>query len=231
MGFDIDFGWFKKNINHDKSTNTWTGKISKNTPFADCPFVVFDMELSGLDAKKDFIISIGAIKMTGSTINISKEFYRMVKPSGTLSRENVAIHGMTPGELENQEDLDKVLPAFLEFIEDSVLVGHFVNIDLKFINKHLKRRSLQKISNPALDTHNIHEWLSENGQEFRKHYHGSSGKTDLFSIAKRYDITIDTLHNALSDSFVTAQLFQKFLYFLHAEGMHGLNEVIKIGRA
>jgi DNA polymerase-3 subunit epsilon len=230
MSTESCFRWFKKKNNDDK-TNTWTGKISKNTPFVDCPFVVFDMELSGLDAKKDFIISIGAIKMTGSTINISKEFYRMIKPSGTLSRENVAIHGMTPSELENQEDIDKVLPAFLEFIADSVLVGHFVNIDLKFINKHLKRRGLQKLSNPALDTHSIHEWLSENGQEFRKHYHGSSGKTDLFSIAKRYDITIDTLHNALSDSFVTAQLFQKFLYFLHAEGMHGLNEVIKIGRA
>jgi len=98
MSAESCFRWFKKIINDDK-TSTWTGKISKNTPFVDCPFVVFDMELSGLDVKKDFIISIGAIKMSGSTINISKEFYRMIKPSGTLSRENVAIHGITPGEL------------------------------------------------------------------------------------------------------------------------------------
>jgi DNA polymerase-3 subunit epsilon len=193
--------------------------------------VVFDTELSGLDVRKDFIVSIGAIKMTGGTINISREFNRLIRPEGEMTKKSVEIHGITPGELEGKESLDAVLPDFLEFIKDSVLVGHFLNIDLKFMNMALKKKNNYKLANLALDTHTIHEWLYENGVEFKKHYHGGSTKTDLFSVSQRYGITVDTAHDALNDAFVTAQLFQRFLHFLHADGMHTVNDLLDIGRA
>ncbi len=123
--------------------------------------------------------------------------------------------------------MESVLPEFLEFIKDSVLVGHFVNIDITFMNKVLN----SNLSNPAVDTHTLHEWLYKNSVDFKKHFQGGSTKTDLFSIAQRYGITIDTAHDALNDAYITAQLFQKFLHFLHADGMHTLNELLDIGRA
>lgn len=209
----------------------WTGSIEKQTLISKCPFVVFDTELSGLDAGKDFIVSIGAMKMTGGTIHISSEFYRLVRPAGEMSRKCVEIHGIIPSELKDEEGLEAILPDFLDLITDSVLVGHFINIDMKFMNAALKRMGSKKLSNPAVDTHTIHEWLYENGTEFRKHYPGGTDKTDLFSVAMRYGITIETAHNALNDAFITAQLFQKFLYFLHAEGIQSLNELLTVGRA
>ena len=221
----------KQGIFESCSINTWTGTIEKNTPVKRCPFVVFDTELSGLDPKKDFIVSIGAIKMTGGTIHMSKELYRLIRPAGEMTKESVEIHGITPGELERKETLGSVLPDFLEFIQDSVLVGHFVHIDLRFVNRALKDIYNLKLANPAVDTHSIHEWLYENGAEFNKHYSGASPKTDLFSVSQRYGISIDTAHNALNDAFVTAQLFQKFLYFLHEDGMETLKDLLEIGRA
>ncbi len=221
----------KGNIDSKEVADTWSGTIKKDTPIAECPFVVFDTELSGLDVRKDFIVSIGAIKMTGGTINISREFYRLVRPDGEMSKKSVEIHGITPGELVDKENLGTVLPDFLEFIKDSVLVGHFLNIDLKFMNSALKDKYNDKLANLALDTHSIHEWLYANGVTFKKHYLGGSTKTDLFSIAQRYGITVDTAHDALNDAYVTAQLFQRFLYFLHADGMHTLNDLLDIGRA
>lgn len=214
-----------------ETAGTWSGTIQKNTPISECPFVVFDTELSGLDVRKDFIVSIGAVKMTGGTVHVSKEFYRLVQPEGEMTKKSIEIHGITPGELEKQEDMDRVLPDFLAFIRDSVLVGHFVNIDLRFMNRTLKNRHISRLENPAIDTHTVHDWLYENGVEFRKHYHGGSTKTDLFSVAQRYGITVDTAHDALNDAFITAQLFQRFLHFLHADGMHTLNELLNIGRA
>jgi len=205
--------------------------ISKKTPISECPFVVFDTELSGLNVNKDFIVSVGAVKMTGSIIHISREFYRLVRPSGEMSKKSVEIHGIMPAELSDQECMDKVLPDFMEFISDSVLVGHFVNIDIKFINRAMKQIYSGKLTNFAADTHSIHEWLYENGTDFRKHYRGGSPKTDLFSLASHYGITLNSAHDALIDAFITAQLFQKFLYFLHAEGMQTLGELLDIGRA
>ncbi len=161
----------KKKLASDgvETVNSWSGTTGRDTPIAECPFVVFDTELSGLDVRKDFIVSIGAIKMTGGTINISREFNRMIRPEGDMTKKSVEIHGITPGELEDKESLDAVLPDFLEFIKDSVLVGHFLNIDLKFMNRALKDKYNYKLANLALDTHTIHEWLFENGVEFKKH--------------------------------------------------------------
>ena len=212
-------------------TDTWSGAIRKDTPVSKCPFVVFDSELSGLDPHNDFIVSIGAIKMTGATMHISREFYRLVRPAGPMTTRCVEIHGITPGELEEKESLDSVLTDFFGFIKDAVLVGHFVNIDMKFLHTAVKQAFRAKLANPAVDTHDIHNWLYANGVEFRKHYPGGPAKTDLFSVADRYGITIDTAHNALGDAFITARLFQIFLHFLQAEGVRTLSDLFDIGRA
>jgi DNA polymerase-3 subunit epsilon len=206
-------------------------KASGKDIIAGSSFVVFDMEMSGLDPKKDFIVSIGALKMTGRTLHLENEFYRLVRPAGGMSKENVEIHGITPGELEGARPLDELLPEFLDYISDAMLVGHFVNFDIQFLNRAIRREYNSKLENRAVDTHSLHEWLLENSTEFRKHYRGGSTKTDLFSIAERYGITIDSTHNALSDAFITAQLFQRFLYFLKADGVNTLNELFDIGKA
>jgi DNA polymerase-3 subunit epsilon len=211
--------------------STWSGKVSGHTVLSECPFVVVDTELSGLDAKKDFIVSIGALKMTGGTIHISKEFYRLIRPKGEVTKKSVEIHGITPGELDGEADLEQIMNKFLDFIGDSVIIGHFIHLDLSFLNRELKRRFSRKLPNPAADTQKIYEWLYENSLNFKKHYPGGPVKTDLFSLANRYGVSVNTLHNALSDSFITAQLFQKFLYFLKTEGIITLNDLIDIGRA
>ncbi len=210
---------------------TWSGSVRKDTPLDDIPFTVFDTELSGLDPHKDFIVSIGAIKMTGSKIHVSREFYRLLKPAGEMTGKSVEIHGLTPGELEKKESLERVFPDFLEFIKDSVVVGHFINIDLNFINASLKKLNKGSLTNPAVDTHFIHDWLYKHGSEFKSHYRGASGKTDLFSISQKYGIAVYTAHNALNDAFMTAQLLQKFLHFLKPEGIRTLNDLLDIARA
>lgn len=211
--------------------NSWTGSISLDTSIKDCPFVAFDMEMSGLNQRKDFIVSIGAVKMTGSRIHAGEIFYKLIRPEGKLRRESVVIHGITPDDLSFGEESDQALVDFMNFISDSVLVGHFVHFDLKFVNAALKKYFHTNLKNPAIDTHDLHEWLHQNSQEFKKHYRGGSTNKDLFSIAERYGISVDVAHDALNDSFIAAQLFQRFIYFLELGGIVVLRDLIDIGRA
>ena len=125
--------------------DTWTGSVSKKSRIDETVFVVFDMEMSGIDPRKDFIVSIGALKMTGSKIHVGKEFYSLVRPEGQMTKKNVEIHGIMPDELKGQRQIDEVLPEFLDFISDSVLVGHFVHMDLNFINAALKNLYNKKL--------------------------------------------------------------------------------------
>ncbi len=214
-----------------ESLSSWSGKITPDTPVHECRFVAFDMEMSGLDHKKDFIVSLGAIEMRGSTIQGGKAFSRLVRPEGTMNADSVVIHQITPDDLREGADIKHVLADFLEFIEDAVLVGHFLHFDLRFLNVSLKKHFRTKLKNPALDTHDLHEWLSQNSADFKRSYPGVISKKDLFSVAERYGIQVDKAHDALTDAFIAAQLFQRFLYFLKLNNIHTLEELIDIGRA
>ena len=119
---------------------------------------------------------------------------------------------------------------FIEFIGDGVLIGHFAFIDLNFINRAMKRLFGCTLQNPALDTSTIHDWLAENDSAFAQHHKGMTLKQDLFSLAEKYGITVETSHDALYDAFLTAQLFQRFLRFLPGCGIYTIEELLMIGK-
>ena len=193
-------------------------------------FVAFDTELTGLDFKKDAIISIGGVKLHGRTILPGKTFYRLVKPECELKHASVVVHELTHTDLECAEDMLEVIGDFVRFIGDSVLIGHFVHIDLNFVNKPLQQTFNFSLKNPALDTATLHDWLYDNDSRFAKHFKGMTLKSDLFTMANKYGIEGGKSHNAFNDAYITAQLFQRFVPFLPGCGIKSLKELLKIAR-
>jgi len=196
--------------------------------FSKIDFVAFDTELTGLDFKQDSIISIGAVKMRGTTILPGKTFYRLVKPECELKHKSVVVHELTHSDLECAEDLLDVISDFVKFIGDAVLVGHFVHIDLNFVNKPLQKAFGMTLKNPAVDTASLHDWLYENDSRFARHYQGMTMQSDLFSMAKKYGVDGGKSHNAFDDAYITAQLFQRFAPFLPECGVKSLKELLKV---
>jgi DNA polymerase-3 subunit epsilon len=193
-------------------------------------YVVFDTELTGLRLRSDSIVSIGALKMSGGRINLGDVFYRVVRPRTELSGSSVVIHGITPTEAGQSPDIDTLLPEFLEYCGNSVLVGHFVAIDLGFINKEMERLYGMPVQSPAIDTGRVYRWLR------RRHTVSCAfqGDTDedltLLALARQYGISVNGAHNALSDAFVTAQVFQRFLSELRSRGIKKVRDLVRIGK-
>jgi len=104
-------------------------KPPKKLAVGEGEFVVFDTELTGLDFARDSILSIGAVKMCGGRLFPGQNFYRLTRPSCELKNAGVVAHGITHDQLQHAEELSRVLPDFLEFIGNAVLVGHFVHLD------------------------------------------------------------------------------------------------------
>jgi DNA polymerase-3 subunit epsilon len=118
---------------------------------------------------------------------------------------------------------------FLNFCEDAIIVGHFISLDITFINRELKNAIKQKIENPLLDTVAIYDWIENHRLRTIGYDEIMSGEKDLFLIAKKYNITISESHNALIDAFITAQLFQRFLIQLQTMGIVKVKDLLKIG--
>ncbi len=213
-----------------KSQQDLKKRFAPKSGINETDFVAFDTELTGLDFKQDSIISIGAIRLQGATIQPTKTFYRLVKPECELKHKSVVVHELTHSDLECAEDLLEVISDFVKFIGDAVLIGHFIHIDLNFVNKPLQRAFGVSLKNRALDTSTLHDWLYDNDSRFARHYHGMTMKSDLFSMAQKYGVDGGKAHNAFSDAYITAQLFQRFVPFLPGCGIKTLKELLKIAR-
>ena len=204
--------------------------VDRRTAIEEADYVAFDTELTGLDPKRDTIISIGAVKLRGGSIFPGQSFYRLVQPESELRAESVVVHELVHSDLEAAERASDVLIDFLEFSAGAILLGHFVHIDLGFTRRAMKRIFGVGFRRAAVDTSTLHDWLVDNHPAFANHHGGISVKKDLFSTATRYGIAVDRPHDALFDAFVSAQLFQRFLAFLPESGVRSVGELLEVGK-
>jgi DNA polymerase-3 subunit epsilon len=202
--------------------------IDPKTPITDVQYVVLDTELTGLDEKKDSIISVGAVRMHGGKINLGETFYRLVSPKTKLSAHSVVIHEIMPSEVVEKPAIDAVLREFLNFCGDDILVGHFISIDLGFINREMKRLYGEKIRASTLDTFSIYEWLRKR-HRIRECLTAPLDRYRLYDIVKCFGITVNGAHNALMDAYTTAQLLQRFFPLLVQAGAQNIGDLLTIG--
>jgi len=180
--------------------------------------------------KKDSIVSVGAVAMAGGRIILGETFYEMVSPETALRSESIVVHGIMPSEVVGKPSIGAVLDDFLKFCAGSVVVGHFLSLDLSFLNKEMKRLQGRKFPYPVADTQRVHEWMQDQSRGSRGQYDACEENKDLFSLAKKYHIPVSAAHNALMDAFITAQLFQRFLSFLPALGVRTVKDLLRIAK-
>ena len=103
-------------------------------------YVAFDLETTGLYARRDRIIEIGAVRMkNGQEID---RFQTFVDPGCPLEKRTVELTGITDAMLCGAPEIQQVLPKFLEFVGQSVLVAHNASFDMSFIEKACKEQGL-----------------------------------------------------------------------------------------
>lgn len=205
-------------------------RIDESTPIERASYVVLDTELTGLKPQKDSIVSIGAIQMTGGRIEIGRTYYRVVEPRTALSGESVVIHGITPSDAAQWPGIDTLLPEFIEFCENAVLVGHVVSIDMAFINREMKRLYGVPMPNPVVDTLSIYRWLRRREGDACPFYVEGEDDVRLSALAEGLGIASGPAHNAQIDAYVTAQIFQRFLARLPRLGVKTIKDLLRIGK-
>jgi DNA polymerase III subunit epsilon len=214
-----DFFKFKKEIKL---------QIDRNTPIADVRYVVIDTELTGLNEKKDSIISIGAVRMAGTKIELSDSFHQLIKPETQFRPKSVVVHEITPSDVLEKPNIDSILSEFINFCDDDIIVGHCVSIDLCFINREMKRIVGSTMQNPVIDTYRVYEWLKRKVPT-RTCFSSSAQNSSLYEIAKCFSIAVRGAHNALIDAFITAQLLQRFMPVLIDTGAKSIGDLLDIG--
>jgi DNA polymerase-3 subunit epsilon len=205
------------------------GSRATDAPLRSVRFIVVDTELTSLDMRTNRLLSVGALAMDGNRIRLGEEFYRVVNPGVEVPADSILIHGLRPADIDAGEAPEKVLAEFHAFLQDSVIVGHFVGIDTTVLRKEL-RGSGESIDNPVLDTARAHRWLEQHEHHLRG-LDEVQGRCDLATLAEKYGLEMRDAHHALYDAYLTAQLWQKLLLRLEAAGVNTLREALRVARS
>ncbi len=182
-------------------------------------YTVFDTETTGLDPGTDEIVSIGAVRALGGRLLRRETFDRLVDPRRSLSAASVAVHGISPGLLEGEPTIDEVLPLFARFAEDTVLVGHNVAFDMRFL-EHKAERTGVRLMQPVLDTLLLSAAL-----------HPDEEDHSLEAMADRVGVSVIGRHTALGDAILTCEIFLKQISLLSAQATVTLADAREAARA
>lgn len=217
-------GWF----NFGRSRQSASSSFPPNTPLQDLRYAVIDTELTSLDARKNRLLSIGAIAMDGMKIRFADQFYRVVNPGIEVPRESVMVHKLRPDDIEQGVAPAIAMTELREFISDRVLVGHFFHIDLKAMRKELGDQR-HELDNPSVCTARVHRWILQNGPQ-HEDLQERLERIDLETLAKAYDLEFHDAHHALQDAFVTARLWQKQMAKLQSMGITTMAGLLRIAK-
>ncbi|MCB9948583.1 MAG: DNA polymerase III subunit epsilon [Rhodospirillaceae bacterium] len=160
--------------------------------------VVLDTETTGLDpAKGDRIVEIGCIELM-HLVPTGRQFHEYINPERPMSAEAESVHGLDDKFLADKPVFAAVAGPFLDFIGDAPLIIHNAGFDLAFLNAELARLDLPPIAKGrAVDTLAM----------ARQRYPGAQANLDALCARFGIDCTRRTLHGALLDSFLLAEVY------------------------
>lgn len=177
----------------------------------DCTCVVFDIETTGFSPVKNRIIEIGAVKIENG--KIVDKFSSFVNPDVPIPFEIENLTHINDNMVLNAPMIDAVLPEFLAFCGDAVVVAHNASFDVSFIKQNAKEQGLT--FNPTvLDTVSLARVLLPNLNRFK-----------LDTVAKELRISLASHHRAVDDAGATAEIFVRFIKMLKERDIENLNQL------
>lgn len=195
------------------------GSARTDTLLADLPAFVFDCETTGLDVKRDRIVSLGGVRMRGPEILRAETIDQLVDPGRPIPPRTTAIHGITDEMVAGSGRFETHWPALATLIQDMILVGHNIAFDIAHLRWAATRAGIAWTPPPSLDTLLLSAALEPKSPGF-----------DLEAVAQRFDVPIDGRHTALGDSLMTAEIFARLLPQLAERGVTTLGEAVAFGQ-
>ncbi len=178
-------------------------------------YVVFDLETTGFSSVKDKIIEIGAVKVVDG--RITERFSTFVNPRRPIPFEITQLTGISDQMVLDAPDIESVLPDFLKFVGDAVLVAHNAGFDVGFVEQNCRYQDIMP-DFTSVDTVAMARILLPTLSKFK-----------LNIVANALHISLENHHRAVDDAGATAEIFVKFIEMLRERGIYTLEKLNLFG--
>lgn len=190
-----------------------------DTLLAELPVVVLDTETTGLDAGRDAIVSVGAIRCHGRRLFRSTVVDVLVDPRRPIPARATAVHGIDDSMVAGKPSIAQTLPLVETVMAGAVVVGHQIGFDLALLQNACRRAGRAWVPPPRLDILLLSAALNPDEQGH-----------EIDDQAARMGVNISGRHTALGDALVTAELWVRLIAQLERAGVRSLGEARAFSR-
>jgi len=166
-------------------------------------YICLDCETTGLNPKKDEILSIGAVIIKENKVLMRKTLNIFVKPSNNVTEESIKIHHIRPIDLENAVEPKEAIMELLDFMGNRPIVGYYIKFDVAMISKYTKKYIGISLPNHQVEVSSMYYKSKKRSSD----YEFVDLKFD--TIMKELDIPELGKHDALNDAIMTSMIFLK----------------------
>lgn len=178
------------------------GRRWKRASVAETEFLVVDLETTGLDPRRDQVVSMAWVPVIGTQVRLGLAGGGLVQPpAGTEMGPSATVHGLTDDAVAGAAPIHDVLAPLLEALAGRVLVAHHAPLELSFLREPVRRLTGARMRTAVVDTMAVQHRL-----ELGPHGEVRPGRLRLDQARRGYGLPRYGAHLALTDAIATAEL-------------------------
>lgn len=174
------------------------GDVDLDQPWRRLEYCVIDVETTGLDLRRDDVVSYGAVLVRDGRVIGNSSRYSLVRPECEISGPSVAVHALLDADLAAAPSMSECVDDLVELLSGRILVAHAAWIEQAFLGRAL-RPSGRRLSGPFVDTAALARALDPASFD-------PDREPSLEGLSVRLGLPVHTPHHALGDALTTAQL-------------------------
>jgi DNA polymerase III subunit epsilon len=183
-------------------------------------YASLDFELTGLDVKRDRIISFGVVPVDGSRIEVGRSVYELVDPGDVqMSSRAVTVHGLRPMDVRGTNPVEAARRSLEDALGGRLLITWFATVEASFLGKLYRTRTRPWLRRCIDVRVLVARILGDEG-----------ARMTLEQAAERFGVPVASPHHALDDALVTAELFLVVATKFEAEGSGTARDLLRLSR-
>jgi DNA polymerase-3 subunit epsilon len=185
------------------------------TLLKDLAAVSLDTETTGLNVRRDRMLSVAAVPLHGSKIYRAVVFDRLVNPGHRIPPGSTAVHSITDAMVADAPAYHTIAEDLAAFCGERVWIGHNIGFDIAILRREAKLAGMPWREPVGLDTLRLYAALNPQAPD-----------VELDAVAADLGVDIRGRHTALGDALVTAEVYRRLVFLLGAAGVGTLGEAL-----
>lgn len=185
----------------------WIESLLGRAPRSDAPLIALDLETTGLDPKRDAILSAGWVPVRDGSIRWGERRYRLVNATEATSRGDAAvpIHGLLPDEIAGAGSVASLVDELADLLSDHGLLVHWGRLDVGILRRVFREHDTPWPRPRVVDTVDLLHRLDR--RRSLTVPNARSTPTRLSAAREAMGLPPHHEHHALYDALATAELY------------------------